>query len=474
MTAIPPGPLDPRERSNLVAGAIVLLLLLVGAVVLVVALRGGFGGRKGSLYSVYLPGPPPVDASAEVLYQGQHVGEVVHVDPPRIGLQLQVTATLVPELTQVVTLFPGDSIRLAEPSAAQPAVIALPALTEVVIRAAAGTVRLNRDAANGWVVDASGSREPPTLNGTALDPHRTLYLQTGGQLGFGPVRVAWQDVQELSRLSVRIRLESLRNAADLPDTTGAAYLLGPRSSVSPATAFGLGNPALRLEPAFGRPAFVLQPDSVIATAPSVDLERTVQGMLNYLNSPAALRREPATRFERLVSDLNRSLEQAAVAGAQVDSLLRRANAVAAMHGGRGMVGRLVLEPSTLDTLQSVANRLAIMAAPLADTSRSVLARLRLDSLEAGVKGAMASASATFHRVDSTVDKVKSVAESLQGVVRAANEIVRDSLPPAIGRVNGALAQGAGAAKAAKVALPAALLSGIAVAITGILKMFGVF
>jgi len=158
----------------------------------------------------------------------------------------------------------------------------------------------------------------------------------------------------------------------------------------------------------------------------------------------------------------------------VDSLLRRANAVAAMQGGRGMLGRLVLEPSTLDTLQSVANRLAIMAAPLADTSRSVLARLRLDSLEAGVKGAMASASATFHRVDSTVDKVKSVADSLQGVVRAANEIVRDSLPPAIGRVNGALAQGAGAAKAAKVALPAALLSGIAVAITGILKMFGVF
>jgi hypothetical protein len=474
MTPTPPDALDPRERSNLVAGAIVLLLLLVGAVVLVVALRGGFGGRKGSLYSVYLPGPPPVDASAEVLFQGQHVGEVVHVDPPRIGLQLQVTAAIVPELTQVVTLFPGDSIRLAEPSGAQPTVIALPALTEAVIRNAGGTVRLHRDAANGWVVDASGSREPPTLNGTAPDPRQTTYLQTGGQLGFGRVRLAWQDVQELSRLTVRIRLESLRKAADLPDTTGSAFLLGPRSSVTPSTAFGLGNAALRLEPAFGRPAFVLQPDSVIATAPSVDLERTVQGMLNYLNSPAALRREPATRFERLVSDLNRSLEQVAVAGAQVDSLLRRANAVAAMHGGQGMVGRLVLDPRVMDTLQSVANRLAVVATPLADTSRSLLARLKLDTLEAEVKGAMASATGTFRRVDTTVDKVKSVAESLQGLVRAANQIVRDSLPPVVGRANGALSQGAGAAKAAKVALPAALLSGIAVAITGMLKMFGVF
>jgi hypothetical protein len=474
MTAISPEAPDPRERSNLIAGAIVLLLLLVGAVVAVVALRGGFGSRKGTLYSVYLPGTPPVDPSAEVLYQGQHVGEVVRTDPPRIGLQLVVTAAVVPEVTQVVTLFPGDSIRLAQPSVAQPAVITLPALTEAIIRTAAGVIRLHRDASSGWLLDASGSREPLTLNGAAADPHRALDLRTGDQIGFGLVKVAWQDVQEVSRLTVRIRLENLRAAADLPDTTGAAWLLGSRSSVSPATAFGLGNPALRLEPAFGRPPFVLQPDSVIASAPSVDLQSTVQGMLSYLNSPAALRREPATRFERVVSDLNRSLEQVAVAGAQVDSLLRRANAVAAAEGGRGMLGRLVLEPRTLDSLQSVANRLALMAGPLGDTSRSLLARLKLDSLEAGVKGAMASATWTFHQADTAVAQVKGVADSLQRLVRDANRIVRDSLPPVVGRVNGALQQGAGAAKAAKVALPAALLSGIAVAITGILKMFGAF
>ena len=474
MTAIPPDAPDPRERSNLVAGAIVLLLLLVGAVVLVVALRGGFGRRPGSLYSVYLPGTAPVDASAEVVFQGQHVGEVVHTDPPRIGLQLLVAAAVVPEVTQVVTLFPGDSIRLAEPSVAQPDVIALPSLTEAVIRTAAGAFRLRRDASSGWLLDASGSREPLTLNGAAAEPRGAIRLQTGDQIGFGLVRVAWQDVQEMSRVSVRIRLESLRDAAGLPDTTGAAWLLGPRSSVSPGTSFGLGNPALRLDPAFGRPAFVLQPDSVIASAPSVDLQQTVQGMLAYLNSPAALRREPATRFERVVSDLNRSLEQVTVAGAQVDSLLRRANAVAAAEGGRGMLGRLVLPPRTLDTLQSVTNRLALMTGPLGDTTRSLLARLKLDTLEAGVKGAMASATETFHRVDATVSQVKRVADSLQRLVHDANAIVRDSLPPTVGRVNGALQQGAGAAKTAKVALPAALLAGIAVALTGMLKMFGAF
>lgn len=470
MTAIRPETPDLRERSNLVAGAIVLLLLLVGAALAVWGLSGGFGGRKGTLYSVYLPGVPQVDPSAEVLYQGQHVGQVVRTHPPRTGLQLLVTANVVPEVIEVVTLFPGDSIRLAEPSEPVPVVIALLSPVEAVIRSAGGVLRLQREAANNWVVDRSGLSGPLTVNGRPAKPGQPLRIQTGDQLALGRVRVEWQDVQEVSRLTVRIELDRLRKAAGLPDTTNAMYLLGPRSSVAMVNAFGLGKPALRLEPGFGRTPFALQPDSVIASSPSVDLERTVQGMLSYLNSPAALRREPATRFERVVSDLNRSLEQVAVVGGRVDDLLRRANAVAAEQGGRGMVGRLVLEPRTLDTLQAVATRLAVLTMPLADTTRSILARLKLDTLESGVQTAVASAAGTFRRIDTTAMRVTSVADSLQPVLR----IVKDSLPPALGRVNGLLDQGTGAAKAAKVVVPVALLSGIAVAITGILKMFGVF
>jgi hypothetical protein len=48
------------------------------------------------------------------------------------------------------------------------------------------------------------------------------------------------------------------------------------------------------------------------------------------------------------------------------------------------------------------------------------------------------------------------------------------MPPALGRVNNLLDQGSDAAKVAKVALPAALLSGVAVAVVGMLKMLGVF
>jgi hypothetical protein len=61
-------------------------------------------------------------------------------------------------------------------------------------------------------------------------------------------------------------------------------------------------------------------------------------------------------------------------------------------------------------------------------------------------------------------------DSLQPVIR----IVKDSMPPALGRVNSLLDQGSDAAKVAKVALPAALLSGVAVAVVGMLKMLGVF
>jgi ABC-type transporter Mla subunit MlaD len=470
MTATRPEAPDPRERSNLIAGAIVLLLLLAGVVVAVVAMTGGFGGRDGTLLSVYLPGVPQVPRSTEVMYQGRYVGEVERTDPPRIGLQLMVTAGVVPEVTEVVTLFPGDSIRLAEPSAPAPVVIGMASPVEVVIRSGTGVHRLQRDAANTWVVDWSRSSGLLTVNGGLLTPRAPHRIQTGDLLAFGRVRVEWQDVQEVSRLTVRIELGKLRKAAGLPDTASATYLLGPRSSVALTSTFGLGKPAIRLEPAFGRTPFALQPDSVIAASPSVDLERTVQGMLTYLNSPAALRREPATRFERIVSDLNRGLEQVATVGGQVDDLLRRANAVAAEQGGRGMVGRLVLEPRTLDTLHAVANRLSVMTVPLADTTRSILARLKLDSLESGVTAAVGSARETLRRVDTSLLRVTALADSLQPVIK----IVKDSLPPAIGRVNGLLDQGSGAAKAAKVVVPAALLSGIAAAIVGTIKMLGIF
>jgi hypothetical protein len=408
--------------------------------------------------------------SAEVLYLGQHVGAVERTDPPRIGLQLLVSAGVVPEVTEVVTLFPGDSIRLAEPSAAAPVAIALASPVEVLIRSGAGAHRLQRDAANTWVVDWSRSSGPFVVNGTTLRPNTPHRIQIGDQLAFGRVMVEWQDVQEVSRLTVRIELDKLRKAAGLPDTVSAGYLLGPRSSVAMTNTFGLGTPALRLEPAFGRTAFALQPDSVIAAAPSVDLERTVQGMLTYLNSPAAVRREPATRFERAVSDLNRSLEQVAALGAQVDGLLRRADAVAAEQGGRGMIGRLVLEPRTLDTLHALANRLAVITAPFADTSRSILARLKLDTLESGVTAALGGATETMRRLDTTAMRGTALMDSLQPVIR----IVKDSMPPALGRVNNLLDQGSDAAKVAKVALPAALLSGVAVAVVGMLKMLGVF
>ena len=470
MTAPRPEAPDPRERSNLIAGAVVLLLLLAGVVVAVVAMSGGFGGRDGTLRSVYLPGVPQVPRSTEVMYQGRYVGEVEHTDPPRLGLQLLVTAGVVPEVTEVVTLFPGDSIRLAEPSAAVAVVIAMVSPVDVVVRSGTGVHRLQRDAANTWVVDWSRSSGPLTVNGGLLTPRAPHRIQTGDLLAFGRVRVEWQDVQDVSRLTVRIELDKLRKAAGLPDTASATYLLGPRSSVALTSTFGLGKPAIRLEPAFGRTPFALQPDGVIAASPSVDLERTVQGMLAYLNSPAALRREPATRFERVVSDLNRGLEQVATVGGQMDDLLRRANAVASEQGGRGMVGRLVLEPRTLDTLHAVASRLAVMTTPLADTSRSILARLKLDTLESRVTAAVGSARETLRRMDTTAMRVTALTDSLQPVIK----LVKDSLPPALGRVNGLLDQGSGAAKAAKVVVPAALLSGIAAAIVGIIKMLGIF
>jgi hypothetical protein len=208
--------------------------------------------------------------------------------------------------------------------------------------------------------------------------------------------------------------------------------------------------------------------SILSSGSTLNVTGYGNGGTVTFASPAAVRREPSTRFERAVSDLNRSLEQVTALGEQMDGLLRRVNAVAAEQGGRGMIGRLALEPRTLDTLHALATRLAVITAPVADTSRSILARLKLDSLESGVTAALGGATGTLRRLDTTAMRGTALMDSLQPVIR----IVKDSLPPALGRVNSLLDQGSDAAKVAKVALPAALLSGVAAALVGILEMLG--
>ncbi len=471
MTAPPPERPDSRDRPNLIAGAVVLILLLGVVALGIWLLSGGPGRGAGVIRTVYLPGVPQLGATAEVLFHGEHVGEVVGTDPPRVGLQLVATAGVVPEVTEVVTLFPGESVRLTLPSDTAQVSIGLASLTQAEIRAAPGAWRLRREETNRWRVDDSQSREPLTVNGrTAGDRRGTRWVEAGDVLSFGRVRVEWADISDLSRLSVRFGMKRLRRVAGVPDTTTPRYLLGPRSSLTVVNAFGLGKPALRLEPGFGRAAFAMGPDSVIAPAPGLDLERTVQGMLSYLNSPAALRREPATRFERVVSELDLSLERVAQVGKQLDSTLALVNAVGSEQGGRGMVGRLVFTPGTLDSIRATAARLATATAPLADTSRSFFGRLKLDTLEAGVTRAASSADRMLTRIDSVAAKAGGLLDTLRPAIVTA----RDSLPRLIGNANGLTTEGAVAARGVKRWLPPFLIGGTGAALAAILKLIGVF
>jgi hypothetical protein len=317
---------------------------------------------------------------------------------------------------------------------------------------------------NRWLVDQSGSRDTLTLNGVALSPKvQGTAVKTGDVLAIGLVQVEWQDLSEYSRVDVNIALKKLRKAAGVPDTTTASFLLGSRSSLGIANVFGLGKPSLRLEPAFGREPFVLSGDSVIAPAPTLDLERSVQGMITYLNSPAALRREPATRFERVVSDLNDGLAQVAEVGTRLQTILKLADDVSRQQGGVGMIGRLVLPPATLESLDATAARVAAGTVLFSDTSRSVLARLKLDTLETAVTRAVVSADQTLKRVGGTLDSLNFVIST-----------VRDSLPRILGRTNKFLAQGTGTVKGVQGWIPPVAIAGMALSLAGILKLIGVF
>jgi hypothetical protein len=467
MTAIQPDE-SGISRTNLVGGAIVLALILVATGVLAWRLLAGPGRGEGPVRSVYFPGVTQVGAGTEVLFQGAHVGEVVRTAPPHLGLQLLVTSSVAPGLSQIVTLFPGQTIRVVAPSEAGVMTIALPSLTEATLQHGRGSYALYRLKPNHWTLDQSASRDTLTLNGIALARKPdTATVKTGDLLAIGAVQVEWQDISEYGRVDVRISQKKLAKAAGVPDTTSTSFLLGSRSSLGIASLFGLGKPALRLEPSLGRQPFVLGDERVIAPAPTLDLERSVQGMITYLNSPAALRRIPANRFEKVVSDLNLGLAQVAQLGVRLDTILRLAEGVSRQTGGQGMIGRLVLTPSALDNLDATAARIASGAVPLADTSRSVLARLKLDSLEATATRAIITADRALARTDTAVGKIGITVDSLA-------IIVRDSLPPLVEGMNRFLDQGRGTAKELQNWIVPVAIGGGVVSVFGILAMLGVF
>ena len=461
MTVPAPAPPERGGRLNLVAGIVVLGLLVVGTVLGLWALRNATRPKEVS-HSVYFPGLPHVGARTEVLFQGAHVGEVVGTDPPQFALQLRVTATLAPELTQVLTLLPGQTVRLVGPSDSGVLRIALQSLTASTIGHARGTYVLRRTGADGWLLDQSGSRERLVVNGRKQKANR-LTLHTGDLLEISALLVEWQDVAEYSQVRLHLDLGKVRKTAGLPDSTSETFLLGPRSSIGIASAFGLGKPALRLEPGLGRKALAVATGTVIAPSPSVDLERSVQGMLVYLNSPAALHRAPANRFERVVSDLNDGLAQVAEVGTRLQTILKLADDVSRQQGGVGMIGRLVLPPATLESLDATAARVAAGTVLFSDTSRSVLARLKLDTLETAVTRAVVSADQTLKRVGGSLDSLNFVIST-----------VRDSLPRILGRTNKFLAQGTGTVKGVQGWIPPVAIAGMALSLAGILKLIGVF
>ncbi|MEO8450058.1 MAG: hypothetical protein ABI647_09725 [Gemmatimonadota bacterium] len=464
------------NKKNLVGGAIVLILLVLGAGAAVWALTGGFGRKKGTIYSVYLPGVPQIDNTADVVFQGAHVGEVVGIDPPRIGLQLVATVAVVPAVTHVATLFLSDSVKVAGADG-HGLTISLREPGLVSLRSDAGETLLRREAANRWRAEVKPAGPALTVNGQTVGGRggqETPPVQTGDVIASGTVQLEWQDVADYSRVRLRLAADKVRKAAQLPDTTSDAFLFGPRSSVSLPGGLGLGKATLRFEPSFGRQAFVTGSDSVIAPTPALDLERTVQSMVTYLNAPAALRREPATRFERVVSDLNRSLSQIAEVGGQLQTILARADAVSREDHGQGMVGRLVLDPALREQLNTTVGRLATLTAPLADTSRSLLARLKMDTLEVGVSRAVAAVNLTLRQVDTTFFSARRVIDSLGPVIKT----VRDSLAPILGNTNGVLGEVKGTAKGANKLtnklLPPFLVTGMAAALAAVLKLVGVF
>ncbi|HKP74349.1 MAG TPA: hypothetical protein VJT67_02345 [Longimicrobiaceae bacterium] len=377
-----------RRRRNVIVGAAVVAIV---AVVTVGRCSGMSVHWRRSPYHVYFPGTANVAAKMPVRLGRDAVGTVTKVHAPVRGLQVSVLPGRTPAVPEVATLWVGHGVRLRND-----ATLRLESTDRAVIRWNQATAVAARTGPGEWQLTAPDNKPPALfLNGEAILTHvgERVALVPGDRLAFGQgpraVQVYWGDVDFLTRADLSLDADRFTiDGGRPPPGTGVALLTG----------FGHPGPELELRPSLDRDsAVVMGQDTTGELAPiaSADPLATVQAVVSYLGSPAALRQPPSNRIERAIASADLSLAHlsevagefsAAARGKQSGILLRlflnaeqRRNTDQALdrlasildqvdRSGRGdapgVVGRLAL---TADQQRN----LSLLLASAGDVNRSV-------------------------------------------------------------------------------------------------------
>jgi hypothetical protein len=395
----------PPERSNVIAG-IVVVLLFASILTLWLFRAEVLDAPKYALFTVHYDGAADVDTKTEVTFRRSHIGKVVLVQRPRAGVQLTFAVDSVPPVRQVVTLFPGDSAWIQGSDGGHGLSSTLVSLRGARVASKQGVLTLHRIGDGRWI--ASGSIPGLTVNGRVVGSQGETLIRSGDVFKVHGMQLQWQDPAEYTGVVVGLDTAHLRKELDVSEEQQMAGVLGPGSTLALATNFGLSRPTIRLEPSFANRSIFGQPANEIAPAERLDLRVALERLASYLASPSKRAEPPSTRAEQAVSDLNSSLASLAQSTQDLQLVLARARRVSGRDAGAGMIGRLILTPKGLDSLEHTLSDVAALAAVLSDTSRPVVARLGLGTFASNLD--TVSASLATH-VDSILGSTQQILAS---------------------------------------------------------------
>ncbi len=345
----------------------------------------------------FLPADVELTAGVPIRHAGRCIGRVTAVMPGTPAVQLAVERRDGFTPSGVVTVGLADTTPGAVRVGDAVAVRAVSRSTLELTRGDSNVV-LRRDAAGRWAFDGPLPADSiPALRG------RT-YLVTGDVLYFGALRVTWTDLARFTMVEGYVDAGELADAVAAMGNAAADVeaLLGSGTSLVVAGLAGIAGRELTLRPAYGADRFASRADGRLEVAPDLllDFETALRGMSGYLTSPAKAEAPPTNRYERLVSDLNASLEALAATGANLEGITAAVEAESRV-GRRGFVGRLALDDTTRDGLQQ-----------LLTSASAVLARVDTVTGDYGAKPGMLASLAL---ADTATESLQRILDNVAGI-----------------------------------------------------------
>ncbi len=389
-------------RFNQVVGLLIVLSAIGGISWLTLAARATCSDQDVT-FVAYVPGVIELRSDTRVEYYEKCVGRVATVEPGLTALQLDVERRGALGSRESLTVSERDRERVFEGG--------LLAIRYV----SAGSVEIQGPSGEEWTLADRGDGFW-TVSGPPLElvtPVGEDLVRSGSRMTFGGLDVEWADLGRYTRITGFIdasAFERVAESAGLVSTlTSWEESLGTGTSISVGSRIGIGTsgpPQVRLNPSYQGGLLVAERGGVREFSPGAgtDVLAFLTEAVDYLSSSSKTDAPPLNRYERMVDDLNGSLDEMHAAVASARKLADTLGSVAD-GGADQLAGRLLLGQRQLGVIESALTNIdsvltTVESSVNSDPDRPALLGLLLDDEQA-------------ESLDQTIVNVRGLSEELR-------------------------------------------------------------